>query len=254
MNTFSISRISLLFKRYFVEHWRRDLIILAVFALPFIFITHFISEEDASLFAFSILFTCGGLFYASRIFGEIHPVGSGMHYMHIPASRIEKYFVNWSLSLIVLPLACVTIYIAGNCLGNAIIPLMPKILGFHSISFSNLNLAFIAEKTLPAYVVAHALFLFSSLCFKKSAFFKAILWCIIIIVGIVLLQRLFQELFLSDIINNQPDLMYVKMSQFLTDLVEGNHNWLKYLRHGINALFTLFFWTVAYLKLKEKQV
>jgi len=254
MNTFSLSRISLLYKRYFVEHWRRDLITLAVFAIPFIFITHIIKDTEISLILFSILFICGGLFYASRIFGEIHPVGSGMHYMHIPASRLEKYFVNWSLSLILLPLACVGIYILGNLLGNAIVPLMPKFLNFHSISFSTLALSKVAKNIFPAYVVAHSAFLFSSLCFKKSPFFKTILWCIIIAVGLILVQSLYQELFLNDIIHNQPELMSQKMSQLLIKFMNANHSWIKYAQHGLNALFTLFFWTLAYLKLKEKQV
>jgi len=253
MNTFSLPRISLLYKRYFVEHWRRDLITLAVFTIPFLLITHLMGN-DGSIIVFSLLFFFGCFYYASRVFEEIHRVGSGMHYMHIPASRQEKFFVNWSLSLVLLPFACVSIYILGSLLGNVLVPLMPKFLGFHNIPFSSLQLSLVCEQILPAYVVIHATFLFGSLCFKKSAFFKVILWCIVIVLFLGAIQSLFSELFLNTIIESQPELMSMKLAQFLSEFISGNMAWLKYVQHGFNALLTLFFWTLAYLKLKEKQV
>lgn len=109
MKNISFYRIGLLFKRYFCENWKKDVIVAAI-----IFAVEMLTslEQETSSVSWFVLFIFF-ILYSGRIFGMLGKPQKAINYLMLPASRVEKLTVNIILSHFYYPV----LLIAASCLG-----------------------------------------------------------------------------------------------------------------------------------------
>lgn len=260
---FSFHRIKLLSLRYVTEHWRRELVTLSAFLIAFAFIPRFISDlnDQIPVVLFIIILFLGGVRFTAHIFHEIHHTSGGMHYVHIPASRLEKFTFNGILTLLLFPSICLLLYYCGNLIGNLLAPIIPSFINYRIIEFSFSTL--LPNHTLGKWVLQllsyHAIFFLGSLYFKKHPTTKTFLWMILLGCALSIV-----ELFLIKIIWGGVDSLSTLGgdSSSVTIAVNGEllSTWIKntklatFISYLAISLSLLFIWIVAYLKFNEKQV
>jgi len=250
---FSFHRIKLLAIRYLTEHWRREVISLSAFFIAFAFIPRLISgpSENVSPILFGAILLLGGARFTARIFHEIHHPSGGMHYVHIPASRWEKFLFNGVLSLLCYPVACLLLYYGGTLFGNLLEFVMPSFLNYRVIELSSLLPKQNIEEFVIQLLLYHAIFFLGSLFFKNHPTTKTFLSIILFGFAISLV-----EIFLAKIIwggiDSSPDSIEVKVV-FFTQMIQ-NSTLASFINYLITTIVLLFFWIVSYLKFREKQV
>jgi len=246
---FSFKRINLLAIRYFTEHGRRDLVTLCALFVAFVFLPR-LQFNPFLLFCF-VLFI-GGMRFTARIFHEIHQPGSGMHYLHIPASRLEKFILNGTITLILFPLVCLLLFWGGTLFGNLIAPIVPSFFHYPVIDTASLIPWAQIGKGISQYVLLQATFFLGSLIFKKHPTTKTFLSIFAFSLAIGIIQLILISILWTDIDTTSTGLFYTKLEQFTAPLLESRI--VPYLNYLFNGVVVIFFWVVAYLKFTEKQV
>ena len=251
--TFSLHRIKLLAFRYLTENGRRDLVTSTLFFIAFAFLPRLISNSYpfTSFIIFCVIFCIGGVRFTARIFHEIHTPESGMHYLHIPASLIEKFLLNGALTLLFFPAICLLLYYGGTLFGNFLAPIMPSLFNYNTIDISSLIPSEQINKLISQYVVIHSIFFLGSLIFKKHPTSKTFISMIMILMLIGVFQLLLFKMVWKDITSS-----FTEDSLSLTLSLEnmfGSHI-LLYTKWLLNGVIAVFLWIVAYFKFKEKQV
>ena len=254
MNTTSnFHRIKLLAFRYLAENGRRDLVTLTLFFIAFAFLPRLIGNSSplTSFFVFCAILCIGGVRFTARIFHEIHTPISGMHYLHIPASRLEKFLLNGALTLLFFPAICLLLYYGGTLFGNLLAPIMPAIFNYNTIDISSLIPLAQINKLISQYVVIHSVFFLGSLIFKKHPTSKTFISLIIISMIVGLFQLLLFKMVWADFTSSFTD-NSLSLTLSLEDMF-GSHM-LPYAEWLLNGVIAVFLWVVAYFKFKEKQV
>jgi hypothetical protein len=207
------------------------------------------SEVTAPVLFCIILFIVG-VRYTARIFHEIHQPGSGMHYLHIPASRLEKFLFHGVTTLLLFPLVCLLLYYGGALFGNLIEPIMPSFLNFRKVELSSLVPIEYIRKTVIQYMTTQAIFLTGSLYFKKHPTTKTFLSIIAFSIAFAIVQLLLTKIIWLNVDGDTTDMFTMRKEQ----LTEYLSHFTPYLEYLLNGLIVIFFWIVSYLKFKEKQV
>ena len=253
-STFNFSRIHLLFVRYFTENWRRDLITLAAFFIAMAVLPRLIPASSSILtpMHFSLILFIGGIHFSAHIFHEIHRPSSGMHYLHIPASRAEKFMVNGVLTLILFPLACFFLFYSALFLGNLLEPIIPPILNYPTIEISVLSHSPIIGKLLRNYITYHSLFFLGALIFKKHPTTKTIISMILFSIVFGIIQLCLARVLWLHMDFASLEALREKMIQWGEDMLGSRI--MIYADYLLSGIVALFFWSVAYLKFKEKEV
>jgi len=250
---FKSQRIKLLAIRHFAENGRKGAIRMCVYFIIFAFLPRLINSSLplTSFIIFCIILVLGGIAFTAKIFQEIHQPASGMHYLHIPASRFEKFLFNGVLTLLYYPAVCLLLYYGATFFGNLIEPIMPSFLNYSTIDISLLLPAEHINKLISQYVLIHAIFFLGSLTFKKHHTSKTFISLIVISIIIGIIQSILFKIVWADFIaTSVGDSMSVTMSiENMFDL-----HLLPYAKWLFNGMITVFLWVVAYFKFKEKQV
>ncbi|MCL1974209.1 MAG: hypothetical protein FWG54_05265 [Bacteroidetes bacterium] len=252
--TFTFSRIRLLFVRYFTENWRRDLTTLTACFIAFAVIPHLFSFP-LSILPIILLTTflfIGGMHFSAHIFQEMHHPSSGMHYLHIPASRAEKFFVNGILTFLLYPLVCFLLFYAALFLGNLLEPIMPAIFNYQSIDIMALISAETFGSIVSKYITYQSIFILGSLFFKKHPTTKTILSMIVCSIAFGIIQLILARILWINADFTSMGSLQEKMIQWGKDMIGSRL--LIYADYLLTGMVALFFWTVAYLKFKEKEV
>ena len=252
-NYFSFHRIKLLVIRYVAEHGRRDIITLSAFFMTIAFLPRLTGDTGFPFLLFCLLLGVGGIRFTARIFHEIHHPATGMHYLHIPASRLEKFLLNWTLTLFCYPAICLLLYYGGTLFGNLIEPLIPSFLYYRTIDISSLFPKTGFEKLIWQYLFCHTFFFLGSLIFKKHPTTKTIVSLILFGIGISIFEVIMAKLLWGGSGDISITFDHDKF-RLLTTTVTEEAVLLKWLNYLLSAIVVLFFWTVSYFKLKEKQV
>ena len=243
MKNISFHRIGLLLKRYFVENWKKDVIVMGiVFAFeiaifPYRFST-FTQNEPISWF---LLFVCFTLF-SGRIFGMLGKPSAAINYLLLPASRMEKLTTNIILSHFYYPL----VLIAASCLGVLTRSFLCTLI-FDDYTMSPIG--FTISNTLTGIWVLiliiflnNAIMMFGSVYFKKRAVIKTLLcegafafasMILMFAVGIILDKSGYT-------------ITYVRFPE-IKDYAAG-------IMYTIMICTTVFFWMLSYFRLKETEV
>jgi len=258
--TFNFSRIRLLFVRFFAENWRRDLTTLSAFFVAFGVLPHLINFFLFPFILFCLLLFIGGIHFSARIFHEIHYTSSGMHYLHIPASRSEKFFVHLVLTLILYPLVCFFLYFAAIFIGNLLEPIMPAMFNYKTIDMANLfpssSLPGISissvGKLLTNFITYQSIFFLGSLIFKKHPTTKTILSLIAFGIVLGIIQACLGQIFWTNIDISSIGGLKDKITQLGEHLMGSRI--MVHAEYIFTAIIALFFWTVSFLKFKEKEI
>lgn len=196
----------------------------------------------------------GGFLYTSVAFRELNRPTTGHVYLMTPASTLEKFLTKWLLTTFGYVLAHLVVFSLYVLIMN----------GLHSTwsteQFSEFSLSS-AQGPVPiliqVYLCVQSLYLVGAVWFNKFEFFKTPLALNIVSLAftfvIVLMFRIvFWDLF--DGWNFSP-----KMHGVLVEPGENAKNALEFFFKNIALNLVriggpLFLWTVAFFKLKEKEV
>ena len=252
---FSFSRFGKLFVKHTVDHYRSYLMSIAVVAGVLIlggsFFTYLVNnpvDPGGQLAIFSFLLALGGTIFTSTIFSDLGEKRKSIPTLLLPASALEKFLIGWLYSYAVFTLiftvmyylALVVVIYSQSMRGNN-----DQMMAFFS---NNMFLTFMVFSLLHSIAIFGAIF-FEKLHFIKTAF------CFFVALGLlILLNTLFATAMTG---KNVAPLIPFSFIGFW----EENHFYNVSLRSDkaswviwIIITVTIFFWTAAYFRFKEKRV
>jgi len=243
MKNISFHRIGLLLKRYFVENWKKDLVVMGiVFAFEIVIfpyrIASFTQKEPMSWF---LLFVCFSLF-SGRIFGMLGKPSAAVNYLMLPASRMEKLTTNIILSHFYYP----PILIAASYLGvlgrSFLCTLLFEDYTTTGIGFTFFNTPVEAWVLILIIFLNNAVMMFGSIYFKKKAVIKTLLcegafaFASIILVFVI-------EIILHKAGYIVTHVRFPEIKDYIANIM-----------YTIMICTTVFFWVLSYFRLKETEV
>ena len=248
--TFSLNRLGLLIKRYFVENTQRELSFWGIVIVVFMIIHQINSVE--------IFFYISGFIFAARMFKVFGFTPGGMHYLLIPATHLEKLVTSILLSTVYYFSMLLITYTIGSFLGttigNAVFslhnPVSLDLFQMESISNGWGN-NIVQQKGLMSIFFSFALiqsvFLTGSVYFKRNAIGRTILTFILVSISLGIIEAIiFRMTFGSLNLNGQSFNLSISGDNIFPG-IESATQVLKY-------LMIPFFWLVTYFRLTEKQV
>jgi len=250
---FSIKRMSLLLKRYFVENSYRELMFWSIITLIF-------TVFDQRDFVKIILYI-SGLVFSVNLYKEFWNAPSGIHFFMIPATHLEKITV--AVLLNTLYYFCMTLlaYFLGHMLIILVYHLVLKIqIPINWDLFEATKTIFMNGKTyvsvenefwkiLGNFAFIQALSMVGSLYFKNNATIKTIISMFGFAIILVIIQLLLMKMFLGDI-SLADSIVYLNIALNNPNVPTA----IEYLIRFIGYLLIPFLWVVSYFRLTEKQV
>ena len=248
--TFSLNRLGLLIKRYFIENTQRELSFWGIVIVVFMIIHQTTTVE--------IFFYISGFVFAARMFKVFGYTPGGMHYLLIPATHLEKLVTSILLSTVYYFIMLLITYIIGSFLGttigNAIFslnnPVSLDLFQMDSVTKAWGNNVVKQEgfwNIFFSFALIQSVFLTGSVYFKRNVigrtFLAFILVCILLGIIEVLIFRL---TFGSLNLNGQSFNLSISGDKLFPGF-ESATQVLKY-------MMIPFFWLVSYFRLTEKQV
>lgn len=207
-----------------------------------------LTDFHGSLFLNFLLI--GGYVVSSVAFTQMHEPTKGIHYMMLPGSTVEKYLARLLLTSIGWSALVLVVYTAATVVATAIAtPIFSQTPGVF------LPIGREVWSGVASYLVSQSIFLFGSIYFKKTAFFKTVLvvWATAMVLGLVyaLAARiafapafvgLFEAQNFESVFQMNPATEQLLDTLGTVGRVAG---W---------AVTPLFFWTVGLLRLRETEV
>lgn len=240
MNTsFSLNRLGLLLKRFFVENGQRELTFWIISTVVFMVV-----QDESAIVMFMLI---AGLIFAGRTYRAFTYTPGGMHYLLIPATHFEKLLSGILLSTVYFPGVALITYLIGNPIGTYLtnmifgfdMPLHYKLFDSQYVHLLDLIISF---------VTVQAVFLLGSVYFKRNAVGKTFLTFILLIIIIGILEvTLLKSLFGSTSIEMRN--MNINIHD-ADSLFPG----FSYIGTAIKYSLAPFFWIVSYFRLTEKEV
>lgn len=256
--TFNINRLGLLLKRYFTENKQRELTFWGITTVVFT-LMHLAGSKDKAISVEMFLYISGFIF-AARTFKIFNFTPSGMHYLLIPATHLEKLTTSIILSTFYYFAMIIITYIIGTALGTtignfffnlnnpiqfALFQSNPDFMvNGHSIYNSGPSLL----NTFISFAGIQAIFMLGSIYFKGNAVGKTMLTFIALTIVLGLI-----ELFLLKVTFGT----YHLDGQMLNLSITPDHNMFTGFEIAGNIFkYALipFFWVVTYFRLTEKEV
>jgi len=256
--TLNINRLGLLLKRYFLENKQRELTFWGITMVVFT-LMHLAGAQDKFISVEIYLFISGFIF-AAGTFKAFNFTPSGMHYLLIPATHLEKLVTAIILSTFYFFVCTLITYTIGTALGTTIGNIFLDmhnpiqftlfqstpdfIVNGHSIHKAGNALL----NTFIGFAGVQSVFMLGSIYFKGNAIGKTMLAIIAvsIVLGIIevfLLKATFGTYHLN--------------GQMLNLSITPEHNMFA----GAETVGTIikyalipFFWVVTYFRLTEKEV
>lgn len=183
----------------------------------------------------------GGLLLTSVIFWEFRSAAGRLQYLSLPASHFEKLLSRWIYTMIIYPLFVFLFFVFVYLV----------LYNFVAVGLG-WGWEMVAE-TYMSYWIVHPLVFMFAVWYNKYSAPKAVLTCLGVALGIVLVfyisQRLiFSELFEGFMMTNKYSIEPSSEFQFF---VEGN---VEYVAKFFGLIvMPIFFWVVAFFKMKEKE-
>lgn len=137
------------------------------------------SSDDFHTSLFINILVIGGFVVSSTAFSELSDPKTGIHYLMLPGSTLEKYVAKLILTSIGWTVSVLVLYIFASVVGT--------LLG--GLFFATTPGVFLpATRTIwvsiAGYLVAQSVFLFGSIYFRKVAFLKTALSAIVIAISL----------------------------------------------------------------------
>jgi hypothetical protein len=250
---FSLGRLGLLFRRYFIERFHSEAIYWTIVLLAFLFLHHF----DIGLYLFIFV---AGAFYAARFFRDIHRPATGAVSILLPATQGEKItFAILITTFYYLAMILLT-YTLGNLLGTFLHNTLARI-PFIADGYLELDEIFYPiscqwtlfdsftspsfNAFLRIFIFFQSIFLLGGLYFKTNQTLKTLF------VGTLTVALLFILFILEIRLFIGPEDTLVRIKWDSTVEIE---NTLKQTIKWAITFLSPFFWAVTYVRLTEKEV
>jgi hypothetical protein len=259
MNTIlDINRLVLLLKRYFIENKQRELTFWGITTVVFT-LMHLAGSREKAISVEMFLYISGFIF-AARTFKIFNFTPSGMHYLLVPATHLEKLSTAVILSTFYYFSMILVTYIVGTILGTTVGNVFFD--SNHPIQFALFQSSpdFVVNgreiynsgssllNTFIAFAGIQSVFMLGSIYFKGNSIGKTALAIIAlaIILGII-------ELFLLKVTFGTYHLNGQMVNISITP---ENNIFTGFQIAGSIIKYALipFFWLVTYFRLTEKEV
>ena len=251
--TFNFNRLGLLIKRYFIENKNKELIYWGILTLVFC-----LNHQAGS--AKMIIYIMGFIF-AAKQYKIFTYTPSGMHYLLIPATHLEKLVASILLSTVYFFGMAMITYSIGNIVGTNLLnvifsqshPVSWDMFSFSNASSIGDNMHFMQVspfiEMIIGFLAIQSIFLLGSIYFKGNAVAKTMLsiFAIFLVLGIIELLML-KVLFGGMSIGGDMRSLNFSSDNSTALTVFGN------IFKTIGYLLIPFLWVVTYFRLKEKQV
>jgi hypothetical protein len=264
---FSLTRLGLLIKKQWTDHSKLYLLsMLAILGLMVValFLWSIIPSggmNDRNYEVTTVLFFVGlfvtGCIFSGMTFADLAQRTTGIYYLSVPATALEKLVCAILYSQVFYNLLYVVGFFALRGLALSILAMHPEI-NVHHYS-TNENDKEIFYYLGLAYASLQTLFLLGSIYFERFAFVKTIVSGILVLLVTFLFGRyvVYPIMPQGHFEGNHAQFVFEKGDGIVskTKMVFGYPDWL------LNTLVFLFryiwvpaFWTVTYFRLKEKQL
>ena len=238
---FSLNNIKFLFTKHFVENGIKDLYYILFTVLFFAVLSYLTNYCNDVLELYLVVAV---VFFSSRFFTKVfNTQESSMHYLLLPASRIEKIMVE-ILSGLYYILLIFFMALLGIVIGNLFAKIPEPMLTFERYIYQ-----------LASLMLWQAIFMFGSIYFKKNPVIKTLVAMFAfniflgLIVGLIFSKVDIESI--TGILNYYVGVQEeVNIGDFAFKLSERLYPIVKI----ISILFSMFFWTLSYFRLKEKEV
>ncbi|QNE38230.1 hypothetical protein F1C16_01000 [Hymenobacter sp. NBH84] len=256
-NLFSFQRFGRLFRKHTAEHLREYLMGAAVLFGAMLVVMGGLSYLNSGSMNTSVqtmffaLFLLGaGAFFTSTIFQQFGFKNRAIAALCLPASTLEKYLVGWIYSFVLFLLVYVPVFYLAN---SIVLLLFNTPSGYHEAMdlFDPQDQPY---TILYAYAVLHAVMLVGAIFFEKAQFVKTgfVVFGVLGVLTLVNFQVL-KTMFGAELVTTLPftGANFRTMNSFYrVDLPETQMQWIGL----VFVVLTVLFWTVAYARLREKQV
>lgn len=259
MNTvLNINRLGLLLKRFFIENRQSELTFWGI--AVFVFTLFNLSGSMSKMVSVEIFMFISGLIFAARTFKVLDNTASGMHYLLIPATQLEKLTTAIVLSTFYFFAMTMVAYVVGTVFGVSIgnvlfelnnpihFPLFTAypemVIGGQAVQATGISL----WSTFLSFATVQSIFMLGSITFKGNAVGKTMLTIILFFIS----MGIFEIFLLKSMMGTyhlNGTMVNLSMSADET-MFESWHT----VAQVVRVLLIPFFWTVAYYRLTEKEV
>jgi len=198
---------------------------------------------------FTIILLLGGTIFTSTVFTDLGDKKKAIAWLTLPASHLEKYFVVWIYSLLVL----IVVYTSCFYLVLFFLTSIKHFPGQHTEIF-DLFYGGGGFQVFLVYGLLHSIALCGAIYFEKLHFIKTAFIFFIGIAFLIAINNLIQTMLISK---------KVMMNVPFGGIAFMEHNQVKEINITIDqqghilslvVVLSCIFWAAAYYRLKEKQV
>lgn len=198
---------------------------------------------------FANILVIGGFIASSVTFTEMHEQRTGMHYLMLPGSVLEKYAAKLLLTSLGWTAAVTVVTAVVTALGA----------GIASIFFAeNPGIIVPSDRaqwtTIASYLVSQSVFLFGSIYFRKTAFLKTALSALVAVFTFAVVWILAIRVFYASAFTEHfggPGFQSVRLTAQGESFLSGLEVVGKTLAW---AVVPVFFWIAGVLRLRETEV
>ncbi|MDD3077488.1 MAG: hypothetical protein PHH37_00060 [Paludibacter sp.] len=249
--TYSMNRVGLLLKRFFIENKQKELtfwgISIAVFVL---------FHNPVTLGFYLII---SGFIFAARLFKDFDYTSGGMHYLLIPATHAEKLTTAFILNTFYYFIMIIIVYVVGAFLGthlgnmifgtnNEVNLIIFNFAGQHQeVPFGGNNSGNVLD-LFRMFAVSQSIFTLGAIYFRRNVVGKTFL----AIIAFAIIIGIFEYLFVKygfnfdEFKNGNIHINMFDIESVLPDYKLG--------AQVLNYITIPFFWIVSYFRLTEKEV
>lgn len=251
---FSLKRIGLLLRRYFIENQNYEIYLWSILTIVFMI---FRNGNSAGAILIGV-----GAVYAVRFFKVFNYTPNGIQYLMVPATQVEKIISVLLLNTLYFVLMFSIVFSVGNLIGNFLEKIIYGLSDpvasqfFHSSSGFEFNFQGLKNiwVSFGVFATIQAIFTLGSLYFKRNAILKTLLGLFVVGVALGILEYFIFKITIGSVTETLNALNAVDFVWDETMLPETlTETWKVYWKIS-GYLFIPFCWLVSYFRLTEKEI
>ncbi len=252
--SFNLNRVGWLSKKEFYEsllpHFKIMTIVVTAIVLIRCVVEYFDPSTHVNNFSYEGMFVVFGFIYTISSFRELKLLPTRSDFLTIPATTAEKVFTKWLFGNVLYWLGVILVFVVFYFIQKIIIG------GFMGKPFETFELFSRAHFTSLHYIiVVFSVYFFGAAAFNTGAWYKVILWGIVLSILYIALVFVFAyALFPEMRAMIHGNIESVGTVNAPVDLILEDFWVIKFAKFFILYLAAPFFWFMTYLKIKEKEV
>lgn len=255
--SFNLKRIGWLAKKEYFEsflpHFKIMTIVVSSLVLIRCIIEYFENEMNPKVVTFDYegVYVVFGFIYTINLFSELKLLSTRADFLSLPASTEEKVFTKWLFGNVFYWLGVILIFTVFFLVQKLIIGygMNKPTEAFNLFSKTNLT-------GLHYLIVIFSIYFFGAATFNTGAWYKVILWGIVLSLAYMILIFLFAYALFPEMRAELHGTTHVNygVNNAPIDLMLEDFWIIKFAKFFIQYLAAPFFWFMTYLKIKEKEV